>query len=270
MAKYQDKTVIVTGAGSGIGFALCQAFAGTGAKVALNDIDAALAEQAAGVINSAIGAERVYPCALDVADVHRVREMVDDVAERTGRLDIVIANAGITNYGLFLEYSVEALDRLTGVNIRGTFFTAQAAARQMISRGTKDGRILLMSSITGDRAFLGLGPYGVTKASIYQMARIIAIEIGKHGITVNAISPGATLTERTLIDDPEYEANWASVSPNERPGYVEDITATCLFLASPEAGHITGQTIVIDGGWSLQSLTPQGHPDQPQESSKLK
>jgi NAD(P)-dependent dehydrogenase (short-subunit alcohol dehydrogenase family) len=127
MAKYQDKTVIVTGAGSGIGFALCQAFAGAGAQVALNDIDAALTEQAAGVINSAIGAERVYPYALDVADVRRVREMVDDVAERTGRLDIVIANAGITNYGLFLEYSVEALDRLTGVNIRGTFFTAQAA-----------------------------------------------------------------------------------------------------------------------------------------------
>jgi glucose 1-dehydrogenase len=266
---FQDQVVLVTGAGSGIGLSLCQAFATAGAQVVLNDIDGALAQASAGRINGAIGDTRVHPYALDVADVEAVREMVQATDARFQRIDLCVANAGLTNYGSFLDYTPEAFDRLLAVNLRGSYFSAQAAARAMIAR-RRPGRVLLLSSITGIQAFLNLSAYGVTKAGISMMARALALELGPHQITVNAICPGATLTERTLADDPHFESNWASVTPTGRAGYVEDIVAAALFLASPSARHITGQTLVVDGGWTLQSPLPAEHPDLPAESSKLR
>jgi glucose 1-dehydrogenase len=261
--------VIVTGAGTGIGYALARSFAQAGAWVALNDLDGALAERAAQALNAEIGAERVAAYGLDVADVAGVRQMVAEAAERFGGLDVVIANAGITNYGNFLDYTPEAFDRLTSVNLRGSYFTAQAGAQAMIARGAA-GRILLMSSVTGLRAFRNLSAYGITKAGIRFMASVLALELGQYGITVNAIGPGAILTERTLADDPNLEANWASVTPNGRTGYVEDVVAAARFLASREAAHITGQTLMVDGGWTLHSPLPEAHPAMPKASSELK
>ena len=194
-------------------------------------------------INDEIGAERVLPYALDVADVDKVREMVDDFAGRHGRLDVVMANAGITNYGAFLEYTPEAFDRLTAVNLRGSYFTAQAAAKAMIRTRNENGRIILLSSVTGVQAFLNLSAYGVTKAGLRMMARALALELGSYGITVNSICPGAIHTERTVADDPKFDSNWAGVSPTGRVGFVEDVAETAMFLASPEARQITGQTI---------------------------
>jgi glucose 1-dehydrogenase len=261
--------VLVTGAGVGIGYALARRFAQAGARVALNDLDLALAERAAAAINAETSAGRVVPYGLDVADVGAVRQMVADADARFGGLEVVIANAGLTNYGGFLDYTPEAFDRLTSVNLRGSYFTAQSAAKAMIARGTA-GRILLMSSVTGARAFQNLGAYGITKAGIRFMASALALELGPHGITVNAISPGATVTERTLADDPNLEQNWASVTPNRRAATVEDVVAAAVFLASPQASHITGQTIMVDGGWTLHSPLPAAHPDMPPASSQLK
>jgi 3-oxoacyl-[acyl-carrier protein] reductase len=101
------------------------------------------------------------------------------------------------------------------------------------------------------------------------MAKTVALEVGKYGITANAISPGATLTERTLHDDPQYESNWAGVIPTGRVGYVEDVVAAALYLASPEARHVTGQTLVVDGGWTVQSPLPPEHPILHEELSSL-
>ena len=268
-SEFTNKVVFVTGAGIGIGFALCKAFAQAGATVALNDLDLALATKSAQAINDLIGEQRVEPHAFDVADVSAVRAAMADVVQRRGRLDVVIANAGLTNYGGFLDYTPEAFDRLLGVNLRGSYFTAQAAARAMIERNIA-GRILLMSSVTGTRAFLNLSAYGTTKAGIQHMARALALELGPHGITVNAIVPGAILTERTLADDPKYEDNWAGVTPMQRVGTVDDVVATALFLASPEARHVTGQSLVVDGGWSLASPLPAEHPKQPEGGSVLR
>lgn len=259
MGTFSGKTVLVTGAGSGIGYALCRAFAEAGATVALNDIDQALCHMAAGRINEEVKAQCVFAYPGDVADVENMRGLCQELVRQTGRLDIAIANAGITNYGEFLTYTPEAFDHLTGVNLRGSFFTAQTAARLMI-QARIPGRIILMSSVTGIQAHLNLGCYGITKAGIRMMARAIALEVGKYGITVNAISPGAILTERTLQDDPRYEENWASVTPTGRVGSVEDVVAAALYLASPAAGHVTGQTLVVDGGWTLQSPLPPEHP----------
>ena len=128
MSRFDGKSVIVTGAGAGIGYALCRAFAQEGAIVALNDLDLALANRAAQKINDEVGAVRVHPYGFDVADVEAIRSMVEDFVSKADRLDVVIANAGITNYGEFLEYTPEAFDRLTGVNLRGSYFTTQAGA----------------------------------------------------------------------------------------------------------------------------------------------
>lgn len=269
MSSFTGRCVMVTGAGIGIGYALCRSFAQAGARVVLNDLDTRLAQYAAQKINEELQEEQVAAYGFDVADVQAIRRTVDEVSSRFGRLDVMIANAGITNYGTFLDYTPEAFDRLTGVNLRGSYFTAQAAAQTMIN-AKSGGRILLMSSVTGVQAFMNLSAYGVTKAGIRMMAKALALELGPHGITVNAITPGATLTERTLADDPEYESNWASVTPVQRAGYVEDIVAAAMFLASDGARHITGQTLIVDGGWSLQSPLPEAHPAIPKESSKLK
>jgi 3-oxoacyl-[acyl-carrier protein] reductase len=263
-----SQVVIITGAGAGIGLALCKAYAQAGATVALNDLSPSLAKQAAQQINDAVGREAVLALPFDVADVPAMRQAVSDVALRFGRLDVAIANAGLTNYGAFLDYTPEAFDRLTGVNLRGSYFFAQAAAREMVAR-EQPGRIVLMSSATGNRAFLNLSAYGTTKAGLQHMARTLALELGPHNITVNAIAPGAILTERTLKDDPMFAENWAGVTPIKRSGTVEDVAAMVQFLTSPAAQFVNGQTLIIDGGWSLSSPLPDEHPEQPDAGSKL-
>lgn len=269
MNKFKDQGVLVTGAGVGIGYEICRQFAHEGAIVALNDLDGDLANRAAAKINQEVGRKAVYAYGCDVADVEGVRAMVADFVNKAGRLDVAVANAGLTNFGEFLTYTIEAFDRLTSVNLRGSYFTAQAAALSMIEKKIS-GRILLMSSITGGQAFLNLGAYGITKAGIRQMAKVLGVELGKYGITVNAISPGLIITERTVQDDPNAEANWATVTPTGRTGQVEDIAAAALFLASPEARHITGQTLEVDGGWTTTSPLPAAHPEKPEFSSQLR
>jgi 3-oxoacyl-[acyl-carrier protein] reductase len=269
MNTLSRKAVLITGAGAGIGYALCQAFARAGATVGLNDINPMLCQRSTQKINHSLGIERVHAYVCDVADVQAVRTMFHRFVDQVGQLDIAIANAGITHYGSFLADTPEAFDRLTSVNLRGSYFTAQTAARIMINVGIP-GRIILMSSVTGIQAHLNLGGYGITKVGIRMMAKSIALEVAKYGITANAIAPGATLTERTLHDDPDYERNWASVTPTGRVGYVEDIVAAALYLASPEARHVTGQTLVVDGGWTLQSPLPVDQPDVPAISSQSK
>ncbi len=269
MSRFEGKSVLVTGAGVGIGCEICREFALEGANVALNDINGALANKSAAAINREAGREAVYAYGCDVADVAAVRAMFADFVAKVGRLDVAVANAGLTNFGEFLTYTPEAFDRLTSVNLRGSYFTAQAAARIMIEQKIS-GRILLMSSITGGQAFLNLGAYGVTKAGIRQMAKVLGLELGKYDITVNAISPGLIITERTLQDDPHAEENWASVTPTGRTGHPKDIAAAALFLATPEARHISGQTLEVDGGWTTVSPIPSGHPDIPTFSSQLR
>lgn len=263
-----NQVVIITGAGAGIGFALCKAYAQTGATVALNDLSPSLAKFSAQQINDEVQRDAVIALPFDVADVPAMRQAVSDVALRFGRLDVAIANAGLTNYGAFLDYTPEAFDRLTNVNLRGSYFFAQAAAREMVAR-KQPGRIVLMSSATGNRAFLNLSAYGTTKAGLQHMARTLALELGPHNITVNAIAPGAILTERTLKDDPMFAENWAGVTPIKRSGTVDDVAAMVLFLTSPAAQFVNGQTLIIDGGWSLASPLPEAHPDAPDAGSKL-
>lgn len=255
MMKFHGKVVWVTGAGQGIGFEICRQFALEGASVALNDIDPELAGDAAGKINQEAGREAVLALDGDISEIEILKDSISRIISVFGRLDILVANAGLTSFGEFLEYPVEAFDRVVGINLRGSFFSAQLAAKQMISQKTH-GRILLMSSVTGVQAHRNLSAYGMTKAAIRMLARSLALELGPHGITVNALGPGATLTERTLQEGENFITGWKSVAPDNQVASVEDIAAAALFLASSEARHITGETLMIDGGWTIHSPLP--------------
>ena len=259
MHSYTGKTVIVTGAGSGIGYTVAKRFAEAGAWVALNDYNADLAQKAVQTLNSELDRESVHAFAGDVADAGFIQQMVDQVVERSGRLDVMIANAGITDYGPFLDYNPAAFDRLTGVNLRGTYFSAQAAANAMIAANLP-GRIILTASVTGIQAHKNLSAYGMTKAGIIHLAHYLAVELGAYGITVNTVSPGATTTERTMQQEPDFGEKWAKVAPTGRAATTDDIAAAMMFLASDEARQITGTNLTVDGGWTIYSPLPPETP----------
>lgn len=249
---FKDKTAIVTGAGQGIGLEISRRLALAGAKVVLNDIDAGLATKAAGFITAEGGA--CIPVAGDSSDPQLIRQLIDTALAESDRLDIVIANAGITLFGDFFTYTPEAFSRVMQVNLAGTFFLAQAAARQMKEQPS-GGSLLFMSSVTGHQAHKNLAAYSMSKAAIEMLAKNLVIELSAFDINVNAIAPGATLTERTL-EDKDYESTWSRLTPMGRPGTVSDVANAALFLVSEGAKQITGQTLVVDGGWSAVSPSP--------------
>ena len=253
MSTFAGRVAVVTGAGTGIGQEIARRLALQGARVLLNDVDPGRAEAAAGRIAAEGGVCRA--AGGDGAEVAVVRGLVEQAVQAFGRLDLAVANAGLTLYGDFFAYEPDAFDRLVAVNLRGSYFLAQAAARQMRAQGG-GGRILLLSSVTGHRALKELSAYGMTKAALEMMARALVVELSPHGIAINAVAPGATVTPRTAAD-PEWEAGWARATPLGRPASVADVAAAALFLLSPEASHITGQALIVDGGWTSLGAAPE-------------
>ena len=261
MGNLSNKVAFVTGAGLGIGYAVAHSLARAGAAVVVNDVAADKAEASAASIVAE--GRRAAAFVGDMSDVEACRALVAFAVATYGRLDIACCNAGITSWGGFLDYTEAHFDEVVALNLKGTYFAAQAAARQMVAQGG-GGRIILTSSVTGNKAVRNLSAYAMTKGGLQMLARNLVLELSPYDITINAVAPGAIVTERNLRDDPQYAEHWAAVVPLGRAGQPNDIAGAIVFLASDEASYITGQTIIIDGGVTAAALTPDQYTDAQQ------
>lgn len=252
---YAGKTAIVTGGAAGIGYGIAHHLIERGATVVVNDLSEARTAAAVAALN-ALGGGRAHVCAGDASDVGFVRDLVDYAAGLPGsRLEMVVANAGLTEFGDFFTFSEQSFDRVVDLNLKGTFFLVQAVAIKLREQRS-GGSIILIGSNVGNLAYHNLAAYGMSKAGIAMLARQLTLDLGPLGITVNCVSPGATLTERTAQEEPDYAGIWAEINPNGRVGLPEDVAAAVGFLLSPAARHITGQQLLVDGGWSTYAPSP--------------
>ncbi|HMB62031.1 MAG TPA: SDR family oxidoreductase [Eudoraea sp.] len=250
----KGKVAIVTGAGTGIGYAIVALLLEAGAKVVMNDIDPDVAEKAASALDHSFpGACLAYPG--DAGDIAVIDGLISFTLRNFERIDFVIPNAGITLFGDFFNFTPEDFRKVINLNLEGAFFLVQKATRIMKDQGD-GGRVVLMSSITGIKSYPSLAAYSMTKAALRMLARSLVLVLGPHRITINAIAPGATLTERTAMEEPDYAGAWGKLLPTGNVGKPEDMAQTCLFLLSGEAAHINGQTLVVDGGWTVVGRYP--------------
>ena len=241
----EGQVAIVTGGGRGIGKAIALRFAGEGADVGIIDLNAETARATAGEI-SGFG-RRVIATVADVGNVHAIQSAVREITGSLGRLDVLVNNAGIEKRAPFLEITPEDWQRQLDVNLSGTFYCSQAAAREMAKR--QYGRIVNVSSVAGLIGPIDLAAYGAAKAAIVGLTRAAALDLADYGITVNAIAPGPIETELML-------GAWTAEALRERPqhgaiprfGTVDEIASAALFLAAPDSAFITGITLSVDGG----------------------
>ena len=232
-----------------IGLKLCR----EGVCLVLNDISEERVQYAAQAIAKEGGV--CLACAGDAGDLGIVNGLVDRAVKTYGRIDFCIANAGLTHFDDFFAFSPEQFKAIMDLNLNGAFFLSQAAARRMRDMSIP-GKILLMSSNVGLQTYPQLTAYSMSKAALQMMARSLVLELSPFRITINALAPGATLTPRTLKDDPNYERHWRELIPLQKVATPEAIAEVAFFMLSPAADHITGQTIVIDGGWSQKGHYP--------------
>lgn len=252
--KFANKVAVITGAGKGIGFELARQLVHEGANVVLNDIDGKLAKESAiKLVLEGPGKCMAMPG--DASDHPFIQKLVTRTIEEFGQLDIAVANAGTTLFADFFELKLQDFQKVVNLNLQGSFFLAQQAAIQMRMQG-KGGRILLMSSTIGLRAYPHLAVYSMTKSALHMMAKSLVLDLAPFDITINALAPGATITERTLLEDPDYQNSWSEVIPDGKTAMPIDIAKAALFFLSLDASHITGQTLVIDGGWTAISPYP--------------
>lgn len=243
MFDLTGKTALVTGATGGIGGAIARAFHEAGATVAVSGRQTAKLEAAAKELSTRV---HVLPC--DLADRAATGRLVDDAVAALGRLDILVNNAGLTRDNLFMVMKDEQWDEVLAVNLTSAFVLMRSAVRSMLRARTGFGRIINITSVSGVVGNPGQGNYAASKAGLAGMTKSVAREVATRGITVNCIAPGFIKTAMTDVLTPKQIEEASKHIPVERFGTPEDIAAGALYLASPEAGYVTGQTLHINGG----------------------
>lgn len=257
-SRFEGRTVLVTGASSGIGRATALCFAKEGASVVavarrVERLEELAAEASRHVSARGTGATQdasrpgsIEVVGLDVRDRPALRSLIDSIADR-GRLDVLVNNAGVAHAEGFLEVSDEHWDDTIEINLNAAFVASQAAARHMASAG--GGAIVNVASVDGRVAESPFGAYCPSKAGLVMLTRMIATELGHLGIRCNAICPGMTVTEMTEPDiDPEFDAAYRPMIPMGRYSSPEEQARVILFLASEDASFVNGATIDVDGG----------------------
>lgn len=242
------KVAVVTGASRGIGRAIAIKLAGLGAEVVINyNGSRERAEEVKKEIEAAGGKAEIMQC--DVSDYRACEEMFKGIIDSFGRVDILVNNAGITRDGLLMKMSEEDFDAVLDTNLKGTFNCIRFVARQMIRQ--KGGRIINLSSVSGVLGNAGQANYSASKAGVIGLTKSAARELASRGITVNAIAPGFINTEMTEVLSDKVREGAVAQIPLGRFGETEDIANAAAFLASEEAGYITGQVLNVDGGMAM-------------------
>ena len=249
---FSGKTVVITGSTRGIGREMARQFAQAGASIVIHGTNS---NRAAEVMEELThSGTKAVACLGDVADPAFANELAECAMEHFGRLDIFIANAGMVSFEPFLEMTSDVFRRFMDVHVTGAFQTSQAAAKHMINGGS-GGRILYMASVAGINGMFGYAAYCAAKSAVMSLARVAAIELAPHKITVNALAPGPVQNE--MMDQlwgPEKLKERCLTIPSGRLAQPEEVAKLALFLASPDAAYITGQTMFLDGGATAAGL----------------
>ena len=241
----EKKVAVVTGASRGIGAAIARELAAAGMYVVINYCGS---EEKAQELKTEIerngGEASIYKC--DVSDNVACKEFIGNVIAEYGHLDVLVNNAGITRDGLLMRMSEEDFDKVLDTNLKGTFHTIRAALRQMIRQ--RSGRIINMASVVGVSGNAGQANYAASKAGVIGLTKTAAREVASRGITVNAVAPGFIETDMTEVLPEKIKEASAAQIPLGKFGKAEDVANAVAFLASEDAGYITGQVLHVDGG----------------------
>ncbi|MBM4406044.1 MAG: SDR family oxidoreductase [Chloroflexi bacterium] len=246
---FQGKVALVTGAGSGIGRACALELAKQGASIAVLDKDAASAQETAKLV-AAVGSARAYAC--DITRRPEVDRAIGQVIADLHRVDVLVNNAGKGASGPFLEHADAQIEEMLDVNLKGHIYVSQAVVKQMAQR--KYGRIVFISSSSGTMGEASASLYSSAKGALISLAKSLAKEHGKQGITVNCIAPGpvdSPMFQRFQQRDPEKAKAFFERIPMKRPAKVEEVAAAVAFLASDAAAYVTGVTLSVDGGLTM-------------------
>lgn len=243
-----DKVTLVSGGSRGIGRALAAGFHQAGAQVVITGRDEATLAEAAAEISS--DGRKVETVVCDVADVGAVREMVENVQEKFGRIDVLLNVAGVNIRQPAMDFSEDQFDYVVDINLKGAFFVAQQVARRMTKQGS--GSIINIDSLNTYAPLKNVLPYAMSKGGVVMMTRGLAVEVGSSGVRVNTIAPGFILTDLTqkLWSDPTMREWGETNTPLGRLGEVEDLVGAAVFLASDAAAFMTGQVVRVDGGFT--------------------
>jgi glucose 1-dehydrogenase len=251
--RLKDKVALVTGASTGIGKSIAMRFAAEGAHVAVNYRPGGRLDQGAAEAEAASFGPTAIAVSADISKRGDVERMLETIISKFGRLDIAVNNAGIEVKKPFLDVTDDEWNRVLTVNLFGSYVVSQASARQMVQQGG-GGKLIFISSVHEDIPFPGYTAYCASKGGIRMMMRNLAIELAPYKINVNNIAPGAIATpiNQAVLDDPVASKNAIAEIPWGRFGKPEEVASVALFLASDEAGYVTGSTYYVDGGLTQQ------------------